>query len=150
MKEFDKEYAGKYEDQKAYSYFDSRFVGEILVSKINEGKIIGSMSIYNEKEIWVVANLDGMIITAWCSCMAGASRFCKHVIALLYKVEYVNANNLCSPACISIPCGWNKSTKKIIETKRISEIAARRKMRSSRGDNPKDTIPRQGKKNARP
>ena len=53
MKEFDKEYIGKYKDQKAYSYFDSGFVREILVSKINEGTKIalfysvqGSMSIY--------------------------------------------------------------------------------------------------------
>ena len=37
MKEFDKEYIDKYKDQKAYSYFDSGFVREILVSKINEG-----------------------------------------------------------------------------------------------------------------
>ena len=37
MKEFDKEYMGKFKDQKAYSYFDSGFVGSILVSKINEG-----------------------------------------------------------------------------------------------------------------
>ena len=37
MKEFYKEYIGKYKDQKAYRYFDSGFVGEILVSKINEG-----------------------------------------------------------------------------------------------------------------
>ena len=36
MKEFDKEYIGKYKDQKAYSYYNSGFVGEILVSKINE------------------------------------------------------------------------------------------------------------------
>ena len=27
MKAFDKEYIGKYKDQKAYSYFDSGFVG---------------------------------------------------------------------------------------------------------------------------
>ena len=27
MKEFDKEYMGKFKDQKAYSYFDSGFVG---------------------------------------------------------------------------------------------------------------------------
>ena len=74
MKEFDKEYTGKYKDQRAYSYFDSGFVGEILVSKINEGTKIalfcsvqGSMSIPNEKEVWVVANPDVMIITAWCS-----------------------------------------------------------------------------------
>ena len=57
MKEFDKEYIGKYKDQKAYSYFDSRLVGEILVSKINEGTKIalfcsdqGSMSIQNKKD----------------------------------------------------------------------------------------------------
>ena len=37
MKEFDKEYIGKYKDQKAYSCYNSGFVGEILVSKINEG-----------------------------------------------------------------------------------------------------------------
>ena len=37
MKEFYKEYIGKYKDQKAYRYFDSGFVGEILVSKINKG-----------------------------------------------------------------------------------------------------------------
>ena len=40
-----------------------------------------------------MANPDDMIITAWCSCMAGASRCCNHVIAMLYKVEYANANN---------------------------------------------------------
>ena len=38
MKAFDKEYIGKYKDQKAYSYFDSGFVGEILLSKINKGE----------------------------------------------------------------------------------------------------------------
>ena len=98
------------------------------------------MSIHNEK-VWVVANSDGMIITEWCSCMAGASRCCNHVIAVLYKVEYANANNFCSPACTSIPCGWNKSMKKIIEPKRVKEIAVQKKMRSSMGDKPKDTIP---------
>ena len=74
--------------------------------------------------------------------MAGASRCCNHVIVVLYKVEYANTNNFFSPACTSIPCGWNKSTRKIIELKRISEIAVRKKMRSSMGDKPKDTIPR--------
>ena len=60
---------------------------------------------------------------------------------MLYKVEYANANNVCSPACTSIPYSWNKSTKKIIEPKRISEISLRKKMISSMGDKPKDTIP---------
>ena len=82
-----------------------------------------------------------MIITAWCFSMTGASRCCNHVIAVLHKVEYANANNFCSPACTSIPYGWNKSTTKIIEPKMISEIAVWKKMRSSMGNKPKDTIP---------
>ena len=32
-REFDTEYVGKYKDQKAYSYFDSGFAGEILTNK---------------------------------------------------------------------------------------------------------------------
>ena len=123
-----------------YSYFDSGFVGEVLVSKINEGTKIalfcsvqGSMSIHNEKEVWVVANPDSMIITAWCFCMTGASRCCNHVIDVLYKVEYANANNFYSPACTPIPYGWNKSKKKIIEPKRISEIAVRKKYEIKHG-----------------
>ena len=55
MKELDKEYISKRKDQKAYNYFDSGFVGEILVS---------------------------------------------------------------TSACTSIPCGWNKSTKKNHKTEK--------------------------------
>ena len=32
VKDFDREYIGKYKDQKAYSYFDSGFVGAILIN----------------------------------------------------------------------------------------------------------------------
>ena len=99
------------------------------------------MSIHNKKEVWVVANPDGMIIPAWCFCMTRASRCCNHVIALLYKVEYTNTNNFCSPTCTSIPYGWSKSTTKIIEPKMISKIAVRKNMRSSMGNKLKDTIP---------
>ena len=75
------------------------------------------MRIHNENEVCVVTNPDGMIISAWCSCEVEASRCCNHVIAVLYKVESANAINFCSHACTSIPCGWNKSMKKIIERK---------------------------------
>ena len=36
--------------------------------------------------------------------MAGASRCCNHVIAVLYEVEYANANNLLS--CLHIYTMW--------------------------------------------
>ena len=75
--------------------------------------------------------------------MAGVGGCCNRIIAVLYDVKYVNANNFRSPTCTSIPCGWNKSTKKIIGPKKINEIAVRKKMRSSTGDKPKDTEPRE-------
>ena len=77
MKEFGEEYIGKYKDQKACSYFHSGFFGEILLRKINKGtkkallcSIQGSKCIH--KKVWIGANPDVMIITAWRSRMAGA------------------------------------------------------------------------------
>ena len=121
----DKEYIGTYKDQKTYSYFDSGFVREILESKINEStkvalfcSVQGSVSIHNEKDILVVVNSDGMIIAhgvlAWWELVGVAT-----MSLLLYKIDYANANNFCSPACTFIPFGWTKSTKKIIEPKKM-------------------------------
>lgn len=143
-KEFDTEYVGKYKDQKAYSYFDSGFVGEILTYQTKTIHFLycnvrASMSIHEEKELWVVVKPKGKVLTAWCSCMAGAGRCCNHVIAVLYKVEYANTHGYCSPVCTSIPCGWNKSTKTVITPKRIKDIVVRKKIRSKMGEQPNDS-----------
>ena len=56
-RDFKKDYIGRYKDQKAYSYFDSGFVGEILLYKKNKNVVVlfcnlrGSMVINNEKKI---------------------------------------------------------------------------------------------------
>lgn len=138
-REFNTEYIGKYKDQKAYSYFDSGFVGEILTSKTANCiflfcNVRASMAINEEKDLWVAVQPDGKILTAWCSCMAGASGCCNHVIAAMYKVEYACIQGFCSPACTSIPCGWNKSTKTVIEPKRIADIVVRKKLRSTKAE----------------
>eukprot|EP00795_Rhopilema_esculentum_P009831 gene9831-18406_t len=146
VRDFNVEYVGKYKDQKAYSYFDSIFVGEILVSKPKDEvillfcKVRASMSIHDEKELWVAAQPGGKILTAWCSCMAGASRCCNHVIAALYKVEYANMNEFLSPSCTSMPCAWNQATKTTIEPKRISEIIVRKKLPSKMPADPSNDV----------
>ena len=145
MREFSNEYIGKYKDQKAYSYFDSNFVGEVLIYKGNDYLILlcnvrASMSIHNDKELWIVVKPTEKIVTAWCSCMAGASRCCNHIMATLYKVEYANTNSFCSPSCTSMLCGCNQSTKKVIEPKSISEIVVRKKIRTKLGGNSKTEI----------
>ena len=65
VRDFDREYVGKYKDQKAYSYFDSGFVDTILVHEPKEQnckkfvyvycKVTTSQSV-NEKELWVVTD----------------------------------------------------------------------------------------------
>ena len=117
MREFNNDYIGKYKDQKPYSYFDGNFVGEVLIDKGNDYLILfcnvrASVSIHDDKELWIVVKPTGKIVTAWCLCMAGVSRCCNYIIATLYKVEYVNSNCFCAPSCTSMPCGWNQSTKK--------------------------------------
>ena len=98
------------------------------------------MSIHDDKEFWIFVKRTGKIFTAWCSCMAGASGCCNHIIATLYKVEYANTNSFCSPSCTSIPCGWNQVTKKVTEPKRISEIVVWKKIRTKLGENSKTEI----------
>ena len=85
------------------------------------------MAIHDDKELSIVVKPTGKIVTAWFSCMAGASRCCNHIIATLHKVEYANSNSFCSPSCITMPCGWNQSSKKVIRPKKISEITVRKK-----------------------
>ena len=139
---FDADYLGKYKDQKAYSFFDSEFVGPIWVYELSSRKgttilycnVRASQSIHESKNLWIAtnrANETGTeILSAWCSCMAGAYEACNHIIATLYKIEYANNKGWCSPACTETACQWNQSTKKDIEPKRIKNLIVRKKLRT--------------------
>ena len=59
--------------------------------------------------------------------MAGASLWFNRVIACLYKTEYVNTHGYTDPSCT---CAWNKSTRKEIEPKGISDIVVRKRINS--------------------
>jgi len=91
-KYFDSEYIGKYKDQKAYSFFDSGFVGTIMHFRFKKdvlfaySEVCASQKINEKRKLWIAfSNND--ILSAWCSCMAGAFEVCNHVIATLYKIE---------------------------------------------------------------
>lgn len=47
---------------------------------------------------------------------------CNHVIALLYKVNYAIKKDYISPACTSIPQGWNRGTKKEVAPSQIRNL----------------------------
>ena len=64
-----------------------------------------------------------------CSCMAGASQSCNHVIVALYKIDYELQKDLLNQSCTSTSCSWDKSTKHDIEPKKIKDIVIWKKIR---------------------
>lgn len=80
-------------------------------------------------QVWVCtegSQSDCRIVTSWCTCIAGTGEVCNHVIALLYKVNYAFHKDYISPACTSIPQGWNKGTKKEVTPNRIQNLTFRK------------------------
>ena len=133
VKAVDVDYIGKYKDQKAYSYWMSGFVDTVFVAKCpSDSKftflkcnVSPSQRLRDDShQVWICVEgekTDCRVVTSWCTCTAGTGEACNHVIALLYKVNHVIAllykvNYACnkdyiSPACTSIPQGWNKTMK---------------------------------------
>ena len=110
LRDFDKEYIGKYKDQKAYCYWEDGHVGEILCYR-GEGlpdetvllfsSVMASMG-SDSRNVWILAEMNGgRIITAWCACMSGTF-VCNHTIAVLYKVELANITGYNDPAYTDI------------------------------------------------
>ena len=138
----DKDYTGGYKDEKACSYWDSGFVGPIFIyeSKLKKdivflySNVTASQTMSDTKSPWIAVKRkdeNGSQITcAWCSCMTVAYETCNHVIACLYKIDYENSKELCSPACTEQACTCNKGTKMEIVLKRITDLTVRKKLAS--------------------
>ena len=92
VKGCDLEYIDIYKDQKAYSYFDSGFADTIFIYNLsscrNKYFYILKFSILLQfqikKMLWILVQKEPLeILMSWCSCMAGTSQSCSHVIAIL-------------------------------------------------------------------
>ena len=128
------EFIGKYKTHKAYSYYQSGFVDTIFSYNLNQENVIilktkvtPSMSIRNEPhEVWLAIDQISLNIKCcWCSCIAGFAQTCNHAIAALYKVEFASNMEYIDPSCTSIPCGWNRSTKKTVQPSRLRDMNIR-------------------------
>ena len=69
---------------------------------------------------------DCKTVTSWCICTAGTAEVCDHVIALMYKINFAYKKAHISPACTSVPQGWNKGTKKDVEPNQIKSLVFRK------------------------
>ena len=139
VKDCDLEYVGRYKDQKPYSYFDSGFVNTIFIYNPSScrnkiflySKVQSSLTVSDKKMLWILVQKEPLeILKSWCSCMAGTSQSCNHVIAVLYKIDHALQKGLLNPSCTSTSCSWNKSTKHDIEPKKIKDIVIPKKIRS--------------------
>ena len=129
----DIDYIGKYKDQKAYSYWIIGFVDTIYVAldgrfTFLKGNISPSQRIRIITKFGCARKEDNhcRIVTSRCTCIAGTGEVCNHVIALLYKVNYACNKDYNSPACTSIPQGWNKGTKKEVTPSKIKDLTFRK------------------------
>ena len=88
-------------------------VGKIYVCNIENGKIIKTLVTpsqrINDKKhsLWILFNEASDIVISFCTCTAGFSSFCNHVVAALYKIEYANEKGLTNPTCTEQLCSWN-------------------------------------------
>ena len=150
-KAVDVEYIGKYKDQKAYSYWMSGFVDTVLFRKCPidckhvflKGCVSPSQKIRDDPhKVWVCledTKKDCKILTSWCTCTAGTAEVCNHVIALMYKVNFAYKKTYISPACTSVPQGWNKGTKRDVEPKQIKNLVFR-KDKKTKEDSARDDM----------
>ena len=151
----DKDYIGRYKDQKAFSYWDSGFVGPITIHVIKKNvsilycSVTASQTMSDTKDLWIAVNTindkGSNVMTAWCSCMAGSYQCCNHVIACLYKIDYANVQGLCKPACTETACAWNKNTRRNVTPMRISDLVVRKKLATVEAKK-HDSIPREEKR----
>ena len=111
---------GQYKIRKAFRYFKNGFVDKIVTKPMNDHSMLAktvvmpSQRLNDDKHlVWILFDKSGNIITAHCSCTAGMSQCCNHIVAALYKIEFANENGLTSPLCTEESCKWNTSTKAI-------------------------------------
>ena len=59
--------------------------------------------------------------------MAGLGKVCSHVGALLWKIEFANANKLVGTSCTDYDANWNKGTKRNIVPAAMADIEIEKK-----------------------
>ena len=120
-----------YKEQKAYSYFTSKFIFEVMYHNIKlesaycfmKCKCQPSQRVTDvAHDVWVLLRKHtGDIVCAYCTCFAGLGQTCNHVAALLFRVDYAWKTGECQLACTSQPCAWN-SSRKAIEPILVSDM----------------------------
>ena len=63
---------------------------------------------------WISIKLDGEVVCAHCTCMAGGGEACSHIGVKLFALE-TSIKLLKNTACTSMPCEWLRPSAQKIE-----------------------------------
>ena len=118
-----------YKECKAYSYYRSGWLQELLYHSIDNQNpycIIKSSCRKSEKindafhQLWVIIEKrTAKILRGHCSCMAGMGQMCNHVAAALFRMEATVRLGLTNPSCTSKPNEWFPCHKNVAPKKKI-------------------------------
>ena len=114
---------GKYKDQKAFSYYESGFVSALYTYIVPgtkmfvKGDVTPSTKVRDDPhKAWILFEIpkkgECETLTTWCTCVAGNTLCCNHIIALMYKLNYAYKKGFVNPLCTDLPEGLNKGTRK--------------------------------------
>lgn len=131
-KAFETDYIGQYKARKAYSYFKSGHVHQILTYRpkdssdtvVLKSSVTPSMKVNDKpREVWIlISKSTGTIISAYCVCTAGFSKCCNHVVAVLYKLQFAVERGFTQPSCTEVPCAFNDKTNYKVVPKKLKDM----------------------------
>ena len=106
--------------------------GTYLPDKVKvAGKCFGSMRKNEPPHILeICVKLENKDITEKCTCVAGESGYCHHIVGLLFYMAHCKIFGLTSLpgdlTCISVPHSWSVPREKRIRTKEIQSVLVKK------------------------
>ncbi|CAN7978262.1 unnamed protein product [Ixodes persulcatus] len=89
----------------------------LLLSEVNHSQRLRE----TPAKVWILVHGDGSIITAHCTCMAGAGEACSHIGSTLFAVETI-VRIRDSSTCTQKENRWLPAYTSTVEYKRLREI----------------------------
>ena len=116
------------------------WISNILVTMIDgSNKFIYTATVKHSQtlsasplKVWVCCKLDGEVMAAHCTCMAGCGEACSHIAAILFAAE---ANTIVKQqlSCTSLPCTWLPPAFRTVPFLPLAEINFRTPKQKRKG-----------------
>ncbi|XP_037526915.1 uncharacterized protein LOC119404478 [Rhipicephalus sanguineus] len=131
-----------YKSLDGHNYFTSGWVKSIAAKQLPSQRVVVLSEVNHSQrlretplKVWILAETEGTVATAHCTCMAGVGEACSHVAATLFAIETaVRLRD--SVTCTEKKNGWLPPHSRNAEFKRLREIDfSSAKMKKRKMDN---------------